>query len=481
VSESDRLRRDTWHAVAMGAAAHLVMLRDTAIIDDAIAGSVLTSIDRVKRGDPVAAGGALDLVAAFDDRVDSLVAPGAAGAVRIARTRHDLAAAAQRMVLRGRVLALAEALDTARAALLGLAEDHVFTLMQAYSGSSPLQPTNLAHFLTGTIAPLARASRRLHAVYDEVDRSPLGAAALAGSGFSIDRDETADLLGAEGPIPSTFDALSAVDHIVDVANLAAATVLPMRRLLDELLRWLRADPQSVRLADPLSGTADGGLPFFRPPAALERLVTNARLVDSEAETAARLAREIEYGPASEAIDAAAGAAIRSLDGAIAVSESLAALLAGPIEINRASLARQAGRALVTSGDLADLLMAEEGLDPAAARDVAALTASRATQEGIEASGITPAMIDAAALMIIGREIGIEIERLGAYLAPRRFVEKRTLLGGPAPAAVREILALERVRLDADRRWLDEKRRRIALAAENLDIRAQEILSASSAG
>ena len=108
-----------------------------------------------------------------------------------------------------------------------------------------------------------------------------------------------------------------------------------------------------------------------------------------------------------------------------------------------------------------------------------MTAGRARQEGLEASAITPAMIDAAALLVIGRELGIEIERLGAYLAPRRFIEKRTVLGGPAAPAVREYLTLERNRLEADRRWLEEKRRRIALAEENLEIRTREILDAAA--
>jgi argininosuccinate lyase len=169
----------------------------------------------------------------------------------------------------------------------------------------------------------------------------------------------------------------------------------------------------------------------------------------------------------------------ALSRAAATNETFAVVLSGPIEINRAWLARNAGRAFVTTGDLTDFLMAEEALDPAAAREITALTTSRARQEGLEASAITPAMIDAAALLVIGRELGIEIERLGAYLAPRRFIEKRTVLGGPAAPAVREYLALEQNRLDADRRWLEEKRRRIALAVENLEIRTREILDAVS--
>ncbi len=478
---SDGWRDAMWEAIGHALTAHAIMLRDAAIADDAMAASLLTAIDGARRGEPPAIDGSLALTAAFDDRVDSLVAPGAAGAVRIGRARHDLAATAQRLVLRDRALALAETLDAACGALLELAESHVFTLMPVWSGSGALQPTNFAHYLTGVTAPLARAVRRLHAAYDELDRSALGAGALAGPGLPVDREVTADLLGSEGPIESTFDALSAIDIVVTLGETAAATVVPARRLAAELMLWLRTDPQALRLDEELLAPADANLPHFRPPAALAQLVTEARRVENDAATIARMVRDIPYGPSGEMADDAVAMAGASLSRAGAVLETLTRLMNGPIEINRAWLARNAGSGLVTSGDLADFLMAEEALDPSSARDIAAMTANRAKQEGLEASSITPAMIDAAALLVVGRELGVEIERLGAYLAPRRFIEKRAVLGGPAPAAIREYLAQERDRLHEDARWLEAKRRRIALAAENIEIRTEEILAVASSG
>jgi argininosuccinate lyase len=353
--------------------------------------------------------------------------------------------------------------------------------MPVWSESTPLQPTNFAHVLTGVTAPLGRATRRLHGTYADLDRSPLGAGALAGPGLSVDREETADLLGMEGPVESTFDALAAVDLLVAVGADAAFVAVPIRRLLDELLLWRRTDPQALRFDDELLAPQDPNLPHFRPVAALDRAIARARTVEDQATTIAAETRAIPFGPTGEMADRAAETAGAALTGATGVAQTFAALMSGPIEINRAWLARNAGRDHITTGALADFLMAEEGLDPAAARDIAALTASRAMQEGIEASGITPALIDAASLLVIGRELGIEIERLGAYLAPRRFIEKRTVLGGPAAPAIREYLTRERERLDADRVWLEEKRRRIALAEENLKIRTSEILAAASTG
>lgn len=481
MTNSATWRRAMWIEIARGLTAHAVMLRDVAILDDESAAALLTAIDGVRRGEPPEVQGSLTLVAAFDDRFDSQTAPGRAGAGRIARARHDLAATALRLVLRNRLLDLADALDVARGALIDLAESHVFTLMPAWSGHVALQPTNLAHFLTGTIAPLGRSARRLRHEYEALDRSPMGAGALAGPGLPVDRDETADLLGFESPVESTFDALSATDHFIATGASAALAVTPMRRLLSELLLWKRTEPESLRLSDELLAPLDPSLPHFRPPAALERIIAEARTVEEQAFTIGIAANEIPYGPTGELTDRLAEGVGYALDRAANVSSAFATMVSGPIEINRAWLARSAGRDLVTSGELGDFLMAEESLDPSSARDIAALTTRRAQGEGLEASAITPALIDAAAMLVIGRELGIEIERLGAYLAPRRFIEKRLILGGPAAPAIREYLALEGARLGSDRRWLEERRRRIALADENLEIRTGEILTFASTG
>lgn len=472
-------RRAFWQAIGFSLTAHAVMLRDVAIVDDQIAAALLTAIDGVTRGDAPEVEGSLALVAAFDQRVDNLVPAEAAGAIRIARGRHDVAAASQRILLREALLALAVDEHAARLALLDLADNHVFTLLAVWSQGAPLQPTNLSHFLTATIGPLSRSAARLQQAFAEVDRSPLGAGALAGPGLPVDRDELADLIASQGPIESTFDALSAIDHLTATAEVLAAVVAPIRRLLDEFMTWLRTDPQAVRFADNILTPEDPNLPHFRPPQIVDNLALAARQIEEEAGAISRLASSLPYGPIGQRGDLPVDLAIASLRRSASLTRSFAEMLFEGLEINRAWLARGAGRNHVTSGDLADFLMAEESLDPASARNVASITVGRALREGIESSAITPAMIDAAALLVIGRELGVEIERLGAYLAPRRFIEKRAILGGPAPASIREYLESARQRLSADRQWLEERQRRIALAKENLEIRSHEILAAAS--
>lgn len=132
---------------------------------------------------------------------------------------------------------------------------------------------------------------------------------------------------------------------------------------------------------------------------------------------------------------------------------------GALIVNRAYLANRAGRMYTTAADLAPFLMQEEGLSPTAARQVASLVTSRLREQNLEASAVTQDIIDSAAVMVIGQELKVEMETLGRYLAPRRFIERRDVLGSPAPERTRAWLASERSRLEADRSWAREQARR----------------------
>ncbi|HEU0114289.1 MAG TPA: lyase family protein [Thermomicrobiales bacterium] len=452
---SENLRNETWQAIADAATAHLLMLREAAVLDDAIVGALLDPLDAVRRTEPPAvaeAPGLNALIAAFDERVAALSPAGAGGAATIGRGRFDIGAAAMRLVLRRRLLGLQTSLGAARRALLDLADAHVFTLMPAFAGSRPVQPTTLAHFLGGAIAPLGRTATRLHAAWAEINRSPLGAGALASTGLPIDREIASDLLGCEGPIANTFDAVAAVDLFPVAAAPAAESAATLRRWLTELLRWLRSEPGSLRLAEAWLGRRDAALPGWQPPERLERLVAFARQIEDNVDSAGRLARDGEYGPVGAAADAAYALAAEAVAQTATLCAEVVDLMTTDLEINRAYLANRSGRDHTTSGELTDFLMAEEAIDPAAARSIAQIVVRRALEQGLEGSAINPQMIDAAALLVIGREIGVEIERLGGFLAPRRFLERRVATGAPAPAATRDYLELERTRLLADDRW-----------------------------
>lgn len=472
-------RRDLWLAIGAALTAHVVVLNEMAAMDDTCAAALLGAIDATGRGEPPSVESALGLATIFEQRVDSVAPAACASLIRQGRGTLDLAGTALHLVLRQHVVNLLEAAVLTRLTLVELAGAHVFTLLPVYLGASPLQPSNLAHVLTATIAPLRRATHRLFLALSDLEQIALGAGSLAGASLPVDRDALAALLGAETDAESTFDALSSVDEFVAASQAAAAVTQPLERLIVELLTLVRQEPQALSLDDALLAPADSSLPHFRPPQVLERCLTEARGVAQQALLTERAASAIPFGPRGDAGDGLAQSAARALQDATRVCQTFAMLVSGPLDFNRAWLARNAGRSLMTAGDLAAFLVTEEELPPAAARDIAALVTERARDEGLEASGITPGLIDAAAMLVIGRELGVEIERLGAYLAPRRFVEKRTTQGGPAPAAVRELLDIESQRVAQDQQRLEARQRRIEAARHELGARSHELAAHAS--
>ncbi|MDQ2651577.1 MAG: lyase family protein [Chloroflexota bacterium] len=475
----DAWRRDLWLAIGTALTAHVVVLQQSALLDDACAAAILEAIDATSRGEPPAIESAAGLTAVYEQRVDAITPAACAALSRTGRGNLDVAATAHHLLLRQHGLALMEAAVLVRLTLIELAGAHVFTLLPVYIGSSPMQPSNLAHVLTAAIAPLRRATARLHLALADLDQIALGSGSLAGASQPIDRDALASLLGADAVPESTLDALSSVDEFVAASQAAAAIVHPMERLMVEFLALVRQEPQSIMFDDALLAPTDASLPHFRPPQVLERCLGDARGVLHQALVTERVASAIPFGPRGEAGDGLAQSAARAMQEATRVCQTFAMLISGPLDFNRAWLARNAGRNFMTAGDLAAILVAEEGLPQVAARDIAALVTERARDEGLEASGITPGLIDAAAMMVIGRELGVEIERLGAYLAPRRFIEKRSALGGPAPVAVRELLDIESQRVARDQSDLETRQRRIADARKELGVLSHEIASLTS--
>ncbi len=467
----------TWRAIGETIAAQTVMLRDAATFDDPVAAAVLAALDGTRRGDPPSAS-LSELVTTFDARLESLVPPAAAGTPGIARTRAEVAATALRLVVRNDLLLVQESLDRFRLALLDVAAEHVFTLMPAYGEGQPLQPTSLAHWLGGTLGPLGRATWRIRGAFAETNRSPMGAMSLASTGLRIDREAMATLLGCDGPVANTLDALAATDHLAATLDAVVAATAPAARLLDELHAWLRAEPASLRLDETWLADADPAVPQFRPAAGLDRIVADARAIRADAAGTAAMLADIPYGPAGHALDEPAARTVAVLTNARDVLDRAAALVAS-MQVNRAHLANRAGRDFTTASELADFIMLEEGIDPGSARAIAALSIRRATDAGLEMGGLTPQVIDAAALLVIGRELGIEIERFGGYLAPRRVLERRTATGSPAPAATRDWLELERTRVLADERWRDESAARLRDAHARLERDVAAILAAEA--
>ena len=201
----------------------IVMLAETGIVPQDVAARIARGIQQLIENERTGAHNTTPRTSAdyldYEPRLIALAGP-EASRLHTGRSRQDLASTIARMNLRDQLLQVTQAVIAARESLLKRAEEHVETIIPAYTHGVQAQPTTFAHYLLAFEAALARATERLQQVYARVNQSPLGTAALATSSFPLDRHRLAELLGFEGLVENAYDAnhLAPIDSALDVAG-----------------------------------------------------------------------------------------------------------------------------------------------------------------------------------------------------------------------------------------------------------------------
>jgi argininosuccinate lyase len=463
----DELQMRAWQAIANVVAAHVTMLRDQSILDDDAQAVLLGAITNVRQA-PHQSQSLQDMVIEFDERADAIAPPEVRGTTRVGRGTNDVTATVVRLLLREDLLGLLWAANAAREALIDLASAHLVTLLPAFSGGQPAQPTTFAHLLGALIAPLERGAASIISAFEVVNRSPMGAVSLGSTSLEIDPSRTADRLGLADVMSNSFDAVTATDHVVAALDASRSVIAPIARFVEELTIWLRVQPDLLQLREEAL-VRDPALPQSAAPKELNAVASEARSVLLRLDRARTAIESISFGPVvgpdADVFLSVSGA----LNQATAFQEQTAEFLSKQLTINRAVLANRAGKGLITSSDLVDFLMLEEQLPPSAAHAIAGRVIAIVREEGREASGITPELIDSAALIVLGRELRVEFEIISRYLAPRRFIERRALPGGPAPVAMRAFLEQASVKLEKDQQWQSNAAAKVREALLSLDV------------
>ena len=438
--------------------AHVVMLAEQGIVGDDIAGEMLAALDDVEAAGHAALPDGEDVHEAIETAVVDRVGPDG-GKMHTARSRNDEVATCIRYRLREDLLDAVEATVALREALAGTAADHVDTVMPGYTHLQPAQPTTVAHFLSSYESAVARDTARLLDAYDRTNRSPLGAAAFAGTPFDIDRERTADLLGFDGVVENSMDAAAGRDflaestaalstHAVTVSGLAEDLVVFANKghvdLADDYastssIMPQKVNPDSLELVRAVAGDAVGGLSGL-----LTTLKGLPRAYNRDLQRATPHAWET-----ADAVTEATAIAAGAVDTA-----------SWPVE----TLAAAASEGFSTATGVADAL-AMAGVPFRTAHEVLATAAERADDGTPDVDTLDSVTVD-----VLGESLFAYVprERVEAILDPRENVESRDSAGGPAPDATAAQLDSATAGIDADAAALSDRRDALADAAGTLE-------------
>jgi argininosuccinate lyase len=208
-----------------------------------------------------------DLHMNVESRLAELIGP-AAGRLHIARSRNDQVATDFRLWVRDQIDALDKALASYQLALAQRALDHAGTVMPGFTHLQPAQPVTFGHHLLAYVEMAARDRGRLRDARKRLNESPLGAAALAGTAFAIDRHATADALGFDQPMANSIDAVADRDFVLETLSAAAITAVHLSRFAEEIVIWCSPPFRLISLSDSFT-TGSSIMPQKRNPDAAE--------------------------------------------------------------------------------------------------------------------------------------------------------------------------------------------------------------------
>ncbi len=430
--------RRLWAQDLAGSRAHCRMLIAQGIVTAADGAAILGGLDTVQA--EIEAGTFPfrdeyeDIHLNVEARLSELVGE-PSGRLHTARSRNDQVALDFRLWVRDacdRSVAQLKALQTA---LLARAEQHAGDLMPGFTHLQTAQPVTLGHHLMAYVEMFGRDASRFADARARMNESPLGAAALAGSPFPIDRHATAEALGFDRPMANSLDAVSDRDFALETLAAASITAGHLSRFAEEIVVWMTPMFGFASLPDDLT-TGSSIMPQKRNPDAAElvRAKTGRILGSFVALSTVMKGLPLAYSkdmqedkpPVFEAMDA--------LDLALTAMTAMVAAFTP----NTARMAEAAGWGFSTATDLADWLVREANLPFRQAHHVTGAAVKRA-----EALGVGLAQLPLTELQSLHPRI---TEAVYKVLTPEASCASRQSFGGTAPEQVRARIADWKARL-----------------------------------
>jgi argininosuccinate lyase len=351
------------------------------------------------------------------------------------RSRNDQVATDVRLWLRGEIDALAPLLAQMQRALLDVAEPHAETILPGFTHLQVAQPVSFAHHLLAYVEMFARDAERLADVRKRVNRLPLGAAALAGTSYPLDRERVARTLGFDGVCANSLDAVSDRDFAIEFCAWASITMMHVSRLAEEIVLWMSQNFGFIDLADRYC-TGSSIMPQKRNPdvAELARGKTGRVYGHLTALLTLMKGQPLTYNKDNQEDKEPL---FDTVDTLAATLRIMAEMVAG-IVVKPEAMQRAAQRGYATATDLADYLV-KKGVPFRDAHEVVAAAVKFGLQRGMD-------LADLPLDTLRQFHAAIDDDVYERALTLTASLNARQVLGGTAPVRVREQIAAHRVRL-----------------------------------
>jgi argininosuccinate lyase len=421
--------------------AHAAMLSAQGIItsDDAknISAGLDTILSEIKGGTFAFKRALEDIHMNVESRLTEVIGP-AAGRLHTARSRNDQVATDFRLWVRDTIDEIDRAFAGYQRALVDRAIEHAATVMPGFTHLQTAQPVTFGHHLLAYVEMASRDRGRFADARKRLNESPLGAAALAGTSFPVDRHATAKALGFDRPMANSLDAVADRDFVLEALSASAIAAIHLSRFAEELVLWTSPLVGFARLSDKFT-TGSSIMPQKRNPDAAElvRAKTGRIIGALNAMLIVMKGLPLTYQKDMQEDKEGTMDAFSSLSLAIAAMTGMVRDLVA----DKAKMAAAAGDGYSTATDLADWLVRTLKLPFREAHHITGRIVGKASDAGVPLHKLPLAEMQAIEPRITDKVFGV--------LTVENSVASRTSFGGTAPANVREQAEGWRKRLEKD--------------------------------
>ncbi|MGP8232151.1 MAG: argininosuccinate lyase [Methylovirgula sp.] len=416
------------HDIA-GSLAHVAMLGETGILSKDDAAKITDALGRIRgeieKGDFAYSRKLEDIHMNIESRLADLLGP-AAGRLHTARSRNDQVAVDFRLYIRATIEALDGQIAALQLALAEKAKIYAGAVMPGFTHLQSAQPVTLGHHLLAYVEMLGRDRGRFRDARARLNESPLGAAALAGTSFPIDRFATAKALGFDRPTANSLDSVSDRDFVIETLSAAALCAVHLSRFAEEIVLWTTPQFGFLRLSDKFS-TGSSIMPQKRNPDAAELVRGKSGRVIGALMGLLIVLKGLPLAYSKDMQEDKEG----TFDALQTLSLCLAAMkgMVGDFVPDLARMKAAAGAGYATATDLADYLVRELGLPFREAHHVTGRLVASAAERGIGLEALSLAEIKTVEPRLT--------DKVFAVLGVENSVASRTSYGGTAPANVAE--------------------------------------------
>ena len=420
-----------------GSMAHATMLAHQGIISaddkDKIVHGLDTILSEIESGQFEFSRRLEDIHMNVEARLSDLIGP-AAGRLHTARSRNDQVALDFRLWVKEELQKCERMLSDLIAAFLDRAEEHADTVMPGFTHLQTAQPVTFGHHCMAYVEMFGRDRQRVRHAIEHMDESPIGAAALAGTGFPIDRHMTAKALGFREPTRNSIDTVSDRDFALEFLSISSICAVHLSRLAEEIVIWSTPQFGFVRLSDAFS-TGSSIMPQKKNPDAAELVRAKTGRINGSLIALLTVMKGLPLAYSKDMQEDKE----QVFDSAESLELAIAAMtgMVRDMTIRADRMKAAAGSGYSTATDLADWLVREAGLPFRDAHHVTGRAVALAEQKACELAELSLEDLQAIHPDITGDVFGV--------LTVEASVASRTSFGGTAPSEVRKQIAWWRSR------------------------------------